>query len=101
MENKTDPKIIAIISYITIIGWVIALLLHQNNRSELGAFHIRQTLGLFLTGLILSFIPIIGWILGIIVFVFWIIGLINAINGEMKPVPVVGKLYQDIFRGMN
>jgi hypothetical protein len=26
--------------------------------------------------------------------VFWVMGLIAAINGEMKPMPFVGPLYQ-------
>jgi uncharacterized membrane protein len=30
-------------------------------------------------------------------FVLWIMGLIAAINGQMKPMPVVGPLYQKWF----
>lgn len=99
-ENTTDAKTIAILSYITLVGWVIALILQQNNKSELGSFHLRQTLGLYLTGLILAFIPIVGWFLNIVVFVFWVIGLIGAIQEEQKPVPLVGDFYQNIFKGI-
>ncbi|MBC8490770.1 MAG: hypothetical protein H8D45_32535 [Bacteroidetes bacterium] len=101
MNTVSEDKTVAIVSYITLLGWIIAIILHNNNRTEFGAFHLRQSLGLILTGIILWFIPIIGWILNIIVFVFWIIGLVNAIQGEKKPVPIVGEFYQNIFKGLN
>ena len=101
MNTVSEDKTVAIVSYITLLGWIIAIILHNNNRTEFGAFHLRQSLGLILTGTILWFIPIIGWILNIIVFVFWIIGLVNAIQGEKKPVPIVGEFYQNIFKGLN
>ncbi len=55
MENQTTPqedpgKTVAILSYCTLIGFIIALVLNgeQKNKSELGVFHIRQALGIFL-----------------------------------------------------
>jgi uncharacterized membrane protein len=105
MEVMNEPsgqgKTVAILSYITIIGWIIALVMHNNDKSALGAFHLRQGIGLFLTGLILSFIPVLGWIVSLGVFILWILGLIAAINGEMKPVPLVGEFYQKTFAGLN
>lgn len=98
MDNS---KTVAILSYITIIGWIVALVLHSNNRSELGAFHLRQALGLFITGFILVWIPVIGWFLNIVVFAFLIVGLIYAIQEEKKTVPFVGEFYQSIFSGIN
>jgi uncharacterized membrane protein len=50
---------------------------------------------------VLFVIPIIGWLLipvfYICMLVFWVMGLIAAINGQMKPIPVVGPLYQKWF----
>ncbi len=100
-QQAQEDKTIAILSYITFIGWIIALILHQNNKTSLGAYHLRQTLGIFLTGIILSIIPIIGWILGLVLFVFWILGLISAVQGEEKPIPLLGEFYQNIFKGLN
>ncbi len=97
----SNHKLVGILSYITIIGWVIAIILHSNNKSEFGAFHLRQSLGLFLTGLVLGFIPILGWIIGLIVFAFLIVGLIFAIQEEMKTVPLVGDFYQDLLKGLS
>lgn len=121
MENQTtqqnDPgKTVAILSYCTLIGWIIAIVLNsdQNNKSELGVFHVRQGLGIFATSfamMILSFIfmwiPFIGWLIAIVInlsyialFIFWILGLISAINSEKKLIPVVGQLYQNLFGGI-
>ncbi len=100
MNNTSEDKTVAIVSYITLIGWIVAFVLHNNNKTALGAFHLRQSLGLFITGIILWWIPVIGWILNIIVFIFWLIGLINATQGETKPVPIIGEFYQDLFKGI-
>ncbi len=52
-------------------------------------------------------IPFIGWIISILInlcyigiFIFWIMGLIGAINENKKPVPVLGDLYQNLFKGI-
>jgi uncharacterized membrane protein len=108
---KMDAKTIAWLSYITLIGWIIALVQHSNSqqKSSLAIFHLRQSFGLMVTWFALYIIGIvlviatlgIGaillWIIYIGVFVLWILGLISAINGEEKPLPVVGELYQKWF----
>jgi uncharacterized membrane protein len=49
-------------------------------------------------------IPILGWIIDLVgVFILlymWIIGLINAINGNDKPVPILGKKYTEWFKNI-
>ena len=46
-ETSSDNgKTIGIISYLTLIGWIIALVMHSSNKTEQGAYHIRQSLGL-------------------------------------------------------
>ena len=123
MPNETNPapatsgmdgKTIAIISYFTLIGWIIAFVMYSSNKSQLAIYHIRQSLALIILGvacyiiqLILLFVPFIGWIVsflmifvGIGLLVLWIMGLISAINGEEKPVPVIGKKAQEILGGI-
>jgi uncharacterized membrane protein YGL010W len=63
-------KFVAIVSYLIVIGWCIAILLHSYNRSSSPIFHLKQSLGLTLTFTFLSFIPLIGWAIGIVVFLF-------------------------------
>lgn len=104
MKN-ISPKTVAIVAYLTIIGWIIALIMNNNNPSSLGKFHIRQALGILLISVaasLLSGIPILGWIislaLSILAFVLWLIGILDAIAGrESKPVPVVGAQFQTWF----
>lgn len=103
-----EDKTVAILSYITLIGFIAAIVIHSNKKTRLGAFHLRQVLGFFLTGMVVGFggvvlllIPILGVLcvfgLWVGMFVLWILGLIAAINGQMKPMPVVGPLYQQWF----
>lgn len=100
MAKQDQAKMIAIVSYITIIGWIVAIIMHQDAKNKFAAFHIRQTLLLYITGFILGFIPFIGWILWIGVLVLWIIGLIDCINEGTKPVPVLGGYAQEWFKGL-
>jgi uncharacterized membrane protein len=97
----SNAKLVGVLSYITILGWIVAIILHSNKRSEFGAFHLRQSLGLFITGLILGWIPVIGWLLWIVIIAFLIVGLIYAVQEEMKTVPVVGDFYQNVLSGIN
>ena len=102
-ENGMDNKTIAIIAHITIIGWIIALIMNNNNKSELVSFYLRQYLGIMLIGIagsILNFIPFLGLIVIIGTLVLWIISLLGAVSGEKKEVPVVGEYFQDWFKGM-
>lgn len=111
MDNQSpgtsmDPKVVGIVSYLTIIGWIVALVMN-NPKTEQASFHIRQALGIFLAGFALSFanvVPILGqlvWLVGIIVlFIFWLISFIAALNGEQKLVPYVGHYFQDWFKAL-
>jgi uncharacterized membrane protein len=102
--SATEDKTVAILSYITLIGFIAAIFMHTNRKTELGAFHLRQVLGLALTGLaggVCSVVPILGWIVWFVVsiglFVLWLIGLLSALKGEMRPVPLLGEHYQKWF----
>lgn len=99
-DNPNHGKNVAIIAHITIIGYIIALIMHSNNKSEIGAFYLRQLLGLWVATMILGFIPIIGCFALPVGILFVILSLIPAINGEMKPVFGVGELFQDWFKGI-
>lgn len=106
----TEDRTVAILSYLTIIGFIVALVLHMNKKTALGSYHLRQCLGLIITaialsvvGLVLVFIPILGWLtlmacwVGFLV--LWVMGLVAAVNGQQKPMPVVGEYYQKWFAG--
>jgi uncharacterized membrane protein len=103
-----EDRTVAIVGYLTLVGFIVALLIHNGKKTQLGAFHLRQMLGLIITGMalvvvkfVLIFIPILGWLviiaLWLSMLVFWVLGLISAINGQMKPVPLIGEYYQKWF----
>ena len=108
MENVTvnEGKTIAIISYITWIGTLVAFIMNSNKRNAFAAFHIRQMIGLTILSLVNSFIiyRFVGYmafsIIGLGLMVVWIIGFIGAIQGEEKSVPLMGDMFQDWFKGI-
>ncbi len=111
IENNTamtsEGKNIAIIAYITIIGLIIAFVMNSDKKNEFAKYHIRQSLGLALTGLalgLIGMIPVLGWIINVIgIFVLlymWIMGLVNAVNGQEKPVPILGEKYMQWFENV-
>ncbi|CAH8284974.1 hypothetical protein EV196_101143 [Mariniflexile fucanivorans] len=110
-ENKTvvvnEGKNIAIIAYITFIGLIIAFVMNNEKKEPFASCHIKQSLGLALTGLALGaigMIPILGWIInlvGIFVLLYmWIMGLMNAINGKESTVPFLGEKYKEWFKSI-
>ena len=101
--QSSNSQMIAIISYLAFIGWIIAFVLYQNDKSEFAIYHLRQSLGFNIIGTVgwvIFWIPVVGWLLAILVFVFWLMGLIYAAQGEMKPVPVFGEFFQNLFKGI-
>ncbi|WP_202111264.1 DUF4870 domain-containing protein [Sphingobacteruim zhuxiongii] len=106
-NNVDEGKNIAIIAYLTIIGLIIAFVLNNEKKNEFARFHIRQSLGIFITLFavsIVSYIPYIGWIIaiaGVIIgVIMWVIGIMNAANGKQKVVPILGEQYNTIFAGI-
>ena len=100
MTKEDQAKVVAILSYITLVGWIIALILNMNKKTDLGSFHLRQALLLVIAWIIFWWIPVIGWLLNIVVLVFAIMGLVYAIQGQKKEIPLVGSLAQQWFKGL-
>lgn len=104
-EQKENT--IAVVSYLTLIGLIIAYVMNQDKKSQLGSYHIRQSLGLLCCGFalgIVGMIPILGWIVtfvGMFMMLYmWIMGLINAMNKKEKPLPFLGKKIEEWFKGV-
>jgi len=104
-NNVEAGKTTAIISYITFIGTIIAFVMNNDKKNPFAAFHIRQMIGLVLLSLVNSFVitKISSYAaggIGIVLFVFWIIGFIGAVQGQEKKVPLLGDMFQDWFKGI-
>lgn len=98
--NPDAGKNVAIIAHITLIGWIVALIMNNQNRTEIGSFYIRQVLGIGLLGLVVSWIPLINFIGWIFVLILWIMSLMSAINGTQKPIFLLGTQFQEWFKSL-
>ena len=108
MKFKTieEGRQMAIISYITLIGLVIAFSMNVEKKNEFARFHIRQALGLNILFYIISFF--IGYFNSLMIsgsfyvffIVLWVFGLTNAIQSEYKPIPLLGDYFQDWFKSV-
>jgi uncharacterized membrane protein len=115
MENKQDNTL-AWVSYITIIGWIVALIIYNDSQkgNSLVRFHLKQSLGLFilylagfivitiLVALLMFTIPALAIGIGFIgnlyylaLLVFLILGIVNAAQNEEKHLPLVGKFFDE------
>ncbi|WP_149302960.1 DUF4870 domain-containing protein [Pareuzebyella sediminis] len=101
-QNTIDEgKTIAIISYITLIGTLVAYLMNNSKQNEFAKFHIGQALRAWLTGILVTIIAgMLVSITGIEILMYLqytglilaILGLINAMNGRMEEIPLVGHI---------
>ncbi|MBC8102258.1 MAG: hypothetical protein H7Z41_06700 [Cytophagales bacterium] len=87
-------KVMAIIAYLGIL-FVVPLLAAKE--SPFAMYHANQGLMLFLFGVVvgvIGIIPFVGWVVaiaGVIAqLVFLVMGILNAANGQMKPLPLIG-----------
>lgn len=106
-----DAKTTSWVSYLWWIGWIISLVTSNNTtpKPSLVVFHLRQSFGLLIIstglwilnwGMMFSFM---GWWwiysgLSIALFILWLLGLIAAVQGEEKPVPLLGVQFQQWFQ---
>ena len=102
VSNDVQGKNIAIISYLTVIGLVLAFVMNNEKKEPFAIFHIRQSLGIVLTSIalvIVNIFPVFRCIISIIGFLvllyIWIAGLLNAINGKEKVVPILGDKFEE------
>jgi len=104
VEKKTEGEKNTMMAIIAYFIFFVPLLTEAKN-DPFVKYHVKQGLALFIVAvansLIGSFVPF--WLLfrgfvGIGLLVLWIMGLVNAANGKMQPVPVVGKLAEQYLK---
>ena len=102
-DEVNKGKTTAIVSYLTIVGCLIAITMNLEPKNAFARFHIRQAFGIHITfhALAIFFayanIPY-AW-LGLYIFylVLWGYGFWSAINGKKDLIPVLGKYFQQWF----
>ncbi|PSG88094.1 hypothetical protein [Aurantibacter aestuarii] len=105
MTEKTiqEGKLYAVVSYLTFIGSIIAIIMNSDVKNPFTTFHNRQGLGLCLSFLLLGYFlgQFDSWLIsGPFLFGFGLLlvfGVITAASGKMVLIPVIGALFQKIF----
>ena len=111
LGSPDNPRTAAFVCYITFIGWLIAYFaLYRNNKTPLVAYHLRQTLLLHIISLAFqmfaaytntfSLAGVVNIVIGLFIFCMWLVGLIGAVNGKEKPMPIIGEPAQRLFSGI-
>ncbi|MFZ5376293.1 MAG: DUF4870 domain-containing protein [Patescibacteria group bacterium] len=102
-EDIEKNKGMAIIAYIIFF----VPLLTDSKDSPYVKFHVKQAIMLVLASVVVSIagtiIPFIGWFLiapfgTLALLVLWVIGILNAVNGEAKELPVLGKYAEQYLK---
>ena len=95
MQPYGNDKTMGVVSYITLIGFLIALFAGANNgrRTQYLNFHLNQSLIIiianFISGVIAGISSTLGGLLSLVVFVFWIMGIVGAAKGQTKSLPFI------------
>lgn len=108
MQDSTikEGKKLAIISYLTFVGLIIAIIMNLEKRNPFTLFHIRQMLGLIIMLLFSNLVEqyvnsLLGTAFWIITFACWIFAIYYAIKEEYKPIPVFGEKFQEWFKNID
>lgn len=99
-EDIQNNKVMAVLSYFGILALIPFLAAKESPYAQ---YHAKQGLTLFIVeivysvlSIILAFIPIVGMIvsavLGICVLVLVILGIVNAVQGQAKELPIIGMI---------
>ena len=94
---QNNSRVLAVVSYITWIGWIIAFLI-RDRRDAYVAHHLNQALLINLlkiAGGLCMMVPHIGEelssVVGVAAFVLIIMGIYRAANWRTDPLPVIGE----------
>lgn len=90
-EEINSGKTMALVAYII---FFIPLLIEEQRKNKFVMYHTEQSILLVILNVIICilgvFLPFIYFLL-VLTFVLWIIGLINAVNGKVAELPIIGQ----------
>ena len=92
-NDVKNNKVMAVLAY---FGILVLIPILAAKDSPFARYHANQGLLLFILDIIViilgKIVGILGTIGGLIVFILFIIGIVNAAQGRAKELPVIGKL---------
>jgi uncharacterized membrane protein len=102
--DHKQGKIAAIVSYLTIIGCIIAIFMNLETKNALARFHIRQAFGIHIAfyGLGVLVSQFDSWLISSSFYVFfivlWVYGFSGAIQAKKTSIPLLGPQFQLWFK---
>lgn len=97
MNSRT--KTLSVVSYITWIGWVVALCMSEKD-DRLVRHHLNQALVINILETIGTILARMGGVFGILgevvdiaVLVFFIMGIVRAVKMSDEPLPLIGNIH--------
>ena len=108
-QEKSDGKIMAVLAYLGILVFIPMFVSKQN---KFVMFHVEQGLALFICSIVIYIVAsiidsvlysvvditipcfggIVGGLLRLGIFILMIMGIINAVQGKVQKLPVVGDI---------
>ncbi|MFA7253657.1 MAG: hypothetical protein WC107_03805 [Patescibacteria group bacterium] len=91
LRKLNGMTILAVLSYLSILVIIPVLF---GRKSSYIRFHARQGIALLFLWVIFSFsfyLPFIPWVLAVIIIASIIYGIVNAVTGKERILPLVGK----------
>ncbi len=107
MSKHENGKLCAILAYL-LVGIIWYFVDEKMKKDEFAKFHVKQGLVLLIASVLLSIIimilggilmlipgigliiPVLAWIANIVIFILWIIGIINAAQDKKSKLPIIG-----------
>ncbi|MUU77304.1 hypothetical protein [Winogradskyella endarachnes] len=106
-QNTIDEgKTLGLVAYLTLLGTLIAFFMNQDKKNPFTAFHIRQGLGLGILYTIIAFVVssmdsmMVSMSFWVFFSILYFYGLIGAISGKMNKIPLIGDVFQNIFKSI-
>lgn len=105
MDNKT----LSIVSYITVIGWIVAFFLGKEKADNLLKYHLKQSLGVLVLSIVFAIViqvvalalPPMAWLVSTVLYIisigYMVIGILNAAGVKQKPLPIIGQWSDKTF----
>ncbi len=102
-SNQKVNVEMAVIAYV----FFLIPLLTESKDDPFVKFHLKQAITLVIFSvsawIVSSVVPVIGWFIigpvtSLLFLVFWVMGVVNAINKQQKELPLIGKYAEQLLK---
>lgn len=106
-QNTIDEgKTLGLVAYLTLFGTLIAFFMNQDKKNPFTSFHIRQALGLGILYIMIAFVVssldsvMVSMSFWIFFSILYLYGIFGAITGKMNKIPMLGDIFQNLFKSI-